>query len=99
VRFFETDVLDLGPAKVRFHVLSVSYEKTVFYGGGIKDGFVVIFVVLGFYFCDVCVVVIILFNVFFVVVACCLLLLVVCCCCCSLFVVCCVLVVVLALVL
>lgn len=38
MRFFETDVPDLGPAKARFHVLPVPYEKTVSYGGGTKDG-------------------------------------------------------------
>ena len=38
MRFFETDVPDLGPEKARFHVLPVPYEKTVSYGGGTKHG-------------------------------------------------------------
>ncbi len=38
MRFFATDVPDLGPERARFHVLPVPYEKTVSYGGGTRDG-------------------------------------------------------------
>lgn len=38
MRFFASDVPKTAPAKARFHVLPVPYEKTVSYGGGTKRG-------------------------------------------------------------